>query len=129
LVYHLITGAVVMLQAERVLKRLRKICLTLPETSETTSWGHPNFRAGKKMFAALDEYQGQLCIAFKTTLEEQARLVKDERYFEAPYSGHLGWVCLKANGKIDWEELKPHLIASYRLVALKRMITALDGES
>ena len=113
---------------DRVLQQLRKVCLALPETSETISWGHPNFRAGKKMFAALDEYQGQLCIAFKTTLDEQERLVKDERFFEAPYSGHLGWVCFKADGKIDWEELKTYLVASYRLVALKRMITALDSQ-
>jgi predicted DNA-binding protein (MmcQ/YjbR family) len=115
-------------QADRVLERLRKICLALPETSETTSWGHPNFRAGKKMFAALDDYQGQLCIAFKTTLDEQASLVKDESFFEAPYSGHLGWVCYKATGKIDWKALKLHLVAGYRLVALKRMITTLDAD-
>jgi hypothetical protein len=28
-----------------VLQRLRDLCLSLPETSETDSLGHPNFRA------------------------------------------------------------------------------------
>ena len=27
--------------------RLRKLCLSLSETSEADSWRHPNFRAGK----------------------------------------------------------------------------------
>src|ERR1035438_10452052 len=31
-----------------VLEDLRALCLSLPETSERTSWGHPNFLAGKK---------------------------------------------------------------------------------
>jgi predicted DNA-binding protein (MmcQ/YjbR family) len=49
-----------------VLKRLRKVCLSLPETSETVKWGHPTFVAGQKMFAVLDEYRGRPCIAFRT---------------------------------------------------------------
>ncbi len=38
---------------EKALKRLRSICLALPEAVEIEAWGHPTFRAGKKMFAAL----------------------------------------------------------------------------
>ena len=31
-----------------ILQRLRLLCLSFPETSERSSWGHPNFRAGRK---------------------------------------------------------------------------------
>jgi len=38
---------------EATLARLRSLCLSLPETSETASWGHPNFKAGKKTFVEM----------------------------------------------------------------------------
>ena len=44
---------------------LQRACLGLPEVRETVKWGHPTFEAGKKMFAVLDKYDGQPCIAFK----------------------------------------------------------------
>jgi len=38
-------------RAQRVLKPLRKICLSWPETSEGKQFGSPVWRAGKKVFA------------------------------------------------------------------------------
>jgi hypothetical protein len=35
-----------------IVAKLRRLCLALPETSERASWGHPNFRAGKRTFVA-----------------------------------------------------------------------------
>jgi hypothetical protein len=37
--------------ARSPIDRLRKMCLSLPETFEKTSHGEPTFWAGKKMFA------------------------------------------------------------------------------
>src|SRR6266705_3197284 len=62
------------------LKKLREICLTLPETAETVKWGHPTFEAGKKIFAVLDHYYGQPCIAFRSSKEEQMKLLRDKRF-------------------------------------------------
>ena len=31
--------------------RLRRLSASLPETAEVEAWGHPTFRAGKKIFA------------------------------------------------------------------------------
>jgi hypothetical protein len=39
-----------------VLNRLREMCLSFPETKEVSSWGHPNFRAGKKTFATFETF-------------------------------------------------------------------------
>ena len=106
-----------------MLALLRKFCLPLPEVRETVKWGHPTFEAGKKMFAVLDHYDGKPCIAFRVSDDLRDAVLADERFSEAPYAG--GWVCL--NGKIDRGQVKELLVASYRLVALKRMIAALDG--
>jgi predicted DNA-binding protein (MmcQ/YjbR family) len=105
---------------------LRQVCLSLPEVRETVKWGHPTFEAGKKMFAVLDHYEGRPCIAFRAAPEKREALLPDERFFEAPYAARHGWVCLHADGPIDRTEVEELLRDSYRLVALKRMLSALN---
>jgi len=109
-----------------VLARLRKVCLPLPEVRETVKWGHPTFEAGKKIFAVLDRYDGRPCIAFRTPLDMVDELLADERFTEAPYAARFGWVCLNVEGPIDWDEVERLVQGSYRLVALKRMLAALE---
>jgi predicted DNA-binding protein (MmcQ/YjbR family) len=109
-----------------VLARLRKVCLQLPEVRETVKWGHPTFEAGKKIFAVLDRYDGRPCIAFRAPLDRVDELLADERFTEAPYAARFGWVCLNIEGSIDWAEVERLVQGSYRLVALKRMLAALD---
>jgi predicted DNA-binding protein (MmcQ/YjbR family) len=111
----------------QLLRRLRQICLSLPEAAETVKWGHPTFEAGKKIFAVLDNYHGQPCIAFRAPEDEQKKLLRDKRFFPAPYASAHGWVCLRAEGKLNWTEVRDLTVASYRLVALKRMLVALSG--
>src|SRR5271156_1068881 len=105
-------------QAE-LLHRLREICLNLPEVRETAKWGHPTFEAGKKMFAVLDHYEGRVCIAFLARPERRQEYIADGRFFAAPYPARHGWVCLHADGPLDWVEVEESLRDSYRQVALK----------
>ena len=109
-----------------LLNRLRKVCLSLPEAAETVKWGHPTFVAGRKMFAVLDEYGGRSCIAFRATPLRQAQLIRDQRFYAAPYAAAHGWVCMHADQAVDWKEVAELLHDSYRLVALKRMLDAMD---
>lgn len=111
----------------RVLKKLREICLALPEAAEVTAWGHPDFKAGKKTFAAFEHYKGKWVICFKTDLLFQRHLVDaDERFFVSPYWGKHGWVSLQVDARLDWGEVRALVSESYRLVATKKMIDALD---
>ena len=106
---------------------LRQICLGLPEVRETVKWGHPTFEAGKRMFAVLDQYEGRTCIAFRTSPEKRDALLTDKRYFEAPYAAGLGWICLHADVPFSRAKVQALLLESYRLVALKRMLSALNN--
>jgi hypothetical protein len=47
------------------LKKLRDLCLSLQETSERSSWGHPNFVAGKKAFVTFEFSDLRPSIAFR----------------------------------------------------------------
>ena len=111
--------------AERTLHTLRALCLGLPETSETSSWGHPNFKAGTRTFVAFERVQGRASIAFRLEPADVDRLLKRKIFFTTPYGRGL-WVSLWADGAIDWRGVTELVERSYRLVALKRMLRALD---
>jgi predicted DNA-binding protein (MmcQ/YjbR family) len=113
---------------DRALFRVRSLCLDLPEFQEVEAWGHPTFRAGKKMFAAFGEYEGELSLGMKVGFDRQEELLEDKRFFPTPYAAHQGWVSLRIDGDTDWEEVNGLLREAYRQVALKRMLKALDAE-
>jgi predicted DNA-binding protein (MmcQ/YjbR family) len=112
--------------ADRALQRVRKLCLSLPETSETNSWGHPNFRAGKRTFAAFEWIKGRPSIAFRLGPTDVGRLLRRKGFFVTPY-GQGRWVSLWADASVDWDLVGRLLERSYREVALKRMVGELDG--
>ena len=114
--------------ADEPLAHLRKVCLSLPETSETESWGHPNFRAGRRTFAAFEWIKGRPSIAIRLGADETDLLLSHHSdFFATPY-GRGYWVSIWADAELDWELLRSLVESGYRQVALKRMITALDDE-
>jgi predicted DNA-binding protein (MmcQ/YjbR family) len=115
------------MNANTALKKLRAICLGLPEANEVQTWGHPTFRAGKKSFAVLETFAGVLCLALNIGLDRRDELLLDSRFCETPYCGHRGWVSLKLNSETDWDDVRGLLLEGYRFVAVKRMVRALKG--
>jgi predicted DNA-binding protein (MmcQ/YjbR family) len=113
----------------QALKAVRAICLALPEASEVEAWGHPTFRAGKKMFAAFGAGAEGLTIGLKVGHDRQEELLRDDRFFPTPYAAHQGWVSLRLDGRTDWDEVRGLVREAYRQVALQRMLTALDANA
>src|SRR5262245_56844233 len=111
---------------EQTLQRLRELCLAFPESSERSSWGHPNFKAGTKTFAAFEPVKGRPSMAFRLNPTDVDLLLRRDGFFVTPYGRGL-WVSLWADGRIDWALVERLLDRSYRLVALKRMVAALGG--
>src|SRR5206468_8027221 len=114
---------------DKALKQVRSLCLALPEASEVEAWGHPTFRAGKKMFAAFGGEGNDLSLGLKVGFDRQEELLRDERFFPTPYAAHQGWVSLWINDETDWDEVKGLVREAYRQAALKRMLKALDEGS
>jgi predicted DNA-binding protein (MmcQ/YjbR family) len=109
------------------LAKVRAICLAFPESREVEAWGHPTFRAGKKMFAAFGGEAGDKSLGLKVGFERQDELLRDERFFPTPYAAHQGWVSLRIDGDTDWDEVSALAREAYRQVALQRMLKALDA--
>jgi predicted DNA-binding protein (MmcQ/YjbR family) len=112
------------------LQELREICLALPEAIEKETWGRPTFRAGKifAMFTPEDEHP--YALTFKPEAEEQAALAQDSRFFVPRYWGPYGWLSLDFSAaSVDWAEVAELVESSYRQIAIKRMLAALDSRS
>ncbi len=115
-----------MKKEDRVLQEVRRRCLSLPESSEVGSWGHPNFRAGKRTFVTFEWIKGRPSIAFRLNPTNVDLLLRRKGFFVTPY-GQGQWVSVWADGSVNRGLLGRLLEQSYRTVAIKRMIAALDS--
>jgi predicted DNA-binding protein (MmcQ/YjbR family) len=111
------------------LDRLRAICLSLPATKETFTWGHPNFRVGEKIFASFELHRGRDAVCFKTVEPIRLALLADERYFIPPYSGRFGWVACYLDRRVSWKKLEGLLHSSYRMVAPSRTLKSTTAKT
>ena len=110
------------------LAEVREVCLAFPEASEVEAWGRPTFRAGKKIFAVFTgDDDHQYSVVFKPEPDERVALLADARFYAPPYFGPGGWLALDLTAApVDWTEVAELMDGSYRQVALKRMLKALD---
>ncbi len=96
-----------------VFERLRRTCLSLPGTSEAVAWGHPNFKAGGRMFCALEIVKRRPSIALKASSADIKRVKAKDGYFSTPYGRNV-WVSRWLDGRIDWRELEGLVRKSHR---------------
>ena len=116
--------------AERkaVLDRLRSVCLALPETTERPSHGAPSFfvRDKKCFLMVLDDHHGdgRFAIWCAAPAGDQQLLVDAdaERFFVPPYVGHRGWLGVRLDRGLDWDELAGIVEDAYCTVAPKRLV-------
>ena len=114
-----------------ILRRLREICLALPETSERPSHGAPSFFVrDKKCFLMLwDDHHGDgifgiWCAAPPGNQELLVR-ADPQRFFRPPYVGHRGWLGVRLERDVDWDELTGIVEDAFATVAPKRLVDAL----
>jgi len=114
------------LTSTRTLERVRRLCLALPEAREALAWGHPVFKAGTKTFAAIELVDGRASVAFRLEPVDVDLLLQRKSFFATPYGRGL-WASAWADGPLDWPLVTSLVEQSYRVVALRRMVKALDG--
>ena len=115
---------------DAVVARIREICLGLPETSERLSHGAPTFFVrGKRAFVmVLSDHHGDGRFAVWCAAPDgmQKLLVEadPERFFVPPYVGHRGWLGVRLDRRLDWDELAGIVEDAYAEVAPPRLIEA-----
>jgi hypothetical protein len=112
---------------------VRRICLALPEVTERLSHGSPAwFVRGKKTLAMfVDDHHGDGILGIWCAAPEgvQGELVAQEpdRFFRPPYVGHRGWIGVRLDVDVDWDEVAGILADAFRCVAPKRLAATLDA--
>lgn len=113
---------------EEALDRLRAICLAFPESIEDGGVGDPSFKVRNKIFAMRHSFDERPSLWCKAPQGVQGILVgsNPERFFVPPYVGHHGWIGIRLDTELDWDEVADLVEESYRMTASKRLCTLLD---
>jgi len=109
------------------LEQIRAISLTLPEAIEKGGVAEHTFRVRDKIFAIYQDNHhddGRVALWCKAPPGLQDALVQTdpERFFAPPYVGRHGWIGLRLDGEVDWEEIADFVHDSYCMTAPKRLI-------
>jgi hypothetical protein len=112
--------------------RVRAICMALPEVTEKLSHGAPAFFAGKQ-FVMLwpdghhDHHFPHLWCAAPGGAQEAFVAGASQRFFRPPYVGHRGWLGVRLDGRVNWDEMEAICEDAYRVVAPKRLLSRLEA--
>jgi len=117
-------------ERERVLGRLREICTALPEVEERLSHGAPTFfvRGKRPFLMVLTDHHGDGRFAIWCAAGEGMQQVlveaNAERFFVPPYVGHRGWLGVRLDRGLDWNELGGLAEDAYAEIAPARLVAA-----
>lgn len=113
-------------------ERVRAICLSFPEATERISHGSPAFFVNRQ-FVALwpdghheDDFAHLWCAAPPGAQGELIAMDPD-RIFRPPFVGARGWIGVRLDGEVDFDEIERHLDDAYRAIATSRQIALLDA--
>lgn len=93
---------------KKLVERLRKICMALPDANERVSHGEPHWFAGKgKSFATLDNHHHgaehlSVWLPQPPGVQDDLLALDPQRFFRPPYVGGAGWVGVVLDTKPDW---------------------------
>jgi hypothetical protein len=123
------------IERDRVLERLREVCLGLPETSERLSHGAPTFfvREKRAFVMVMTDHHGDGRFALWCAAPEgmQKMLVEadPERFFVPPYVGHRGWLGVRLDRGLQWDEVAGIAEDAYAEVAPAKLVAEARRES
>jgi hypothetical protein len=118
--------------ASSVEARVRAICMALPEVTEKLSHGGPAFFVRKQFVAVWpnghhDNTFAHLWCAAPPGAQDELVSTEPDRFFRPPYVGVRGWLGVRLDRKVDWDEITAVCTEAYRTVAPKKLLIELDA--
>jgi predicted DNA-binding protein (MmcQ/YjbR family) len=99
---------------------IRRVCKSLPHTTETVQWEIDLvFKVGGKMYALAPLEPARVWLSFKCTPEDFAELTQQPAIIPAPYMARASWISLENADALPTGEVKRLLKQSYELVLAK----------
>jgi len=107
----------------RQIKRLRRVCLSIPGTLERISHGEPTFFTPKRVFAMFANNHhddGHVAVWLPAGPGVQEALIDDapQIYFRPPYVGPAGWVGVELS-RVDDDLLGSLIREAHHLMVAK----------
>lgn len=128
---------------DKIVDRLRTVCLRLPEAYEEPAWVGTRWRVRKYTFAhvltiesgrppayarAMDADGPAIAVTFRLPLSELDALAgSGHPYFRARWGRDVAGMVLDAD--VDWDEVAELLIESYCVLAPKKLVALVDRPS
>ena len=119
-------------RAQEALNHLKRICLALPEVSLRPSHQTPTFFIrDKKVLCHLGDNHhgdGRLALWCPAGPGVQSELTEREsdRFFVPPYVGHRGWIGVRLDIDVDWDEIRGIVTEAFRVAAPSALVQRLD---
>jgi hypothetical protein len=117
-------------EREETLAKLGEHCLALPETSERLSHGAPTFFVKEKraFVMVMTDHHGDgrfaLWCAAPDGMQKMLVEADPERFFVPPYVGHRGWLGVRLDRGLHWEEIAGITEDAYAEVAPPKLVEA-----
>jgi len=115
-------------EREAVLAKLREVCLGLPQTSERLSHGAPTFfvRDKRAFVMVMADHHGDgrfaLWCAAPDGMQSMFVETDPERFFVPPYVGHRGWLGVRLDRGLQWDEVAGIAEDAYAQVAPTKLV-------
>lgn len=117
---------------ETALTNLRRIAADLPEVNERPSHGAPTFflRDTRVVAALWDDHHRDGVVGLVAPAPDgvQAEVIAadPDRFYRPAYVGHRGWIGLRLDRDVDWDEVRAVVHDAYRQVAPAKLVARLD---
>ncbi|CAM5572459.1 MmcQ/YjbR family DNA-binding protein OS=Streptomyces glaucescens OX=1907 GN=SGLAU_28460 PE=4 SV=1 [Streptomyces glaucescens] len=103
---------------------VRRIALSLPDTTEKIAWSMPTFRVAGKMFATLPEEETSMAVRCPKVERDELVLAEPGKFWIAEHEAQFAWVRVRLAALEDEAELRDILADSWRQAAPSRLLDA-----
>lgn len=116
-------------EMQNVLRRLRAFLDQFPDVHETTHFGRPVFKTGKKTFLWTGFLNELPCVEVWVGKDAQSQYIANPRFAVPKYSGHNGWILFQSDFAENDDLVRKLIMESFRHFARKRTLKKLDAMS
>lgn len=108
---------------DQVHESFRKMALSIPGVIESKSYGTPSFKIKDKLLARFHEDGESLVLKMDLETRDFHIQINPETYYITDHYKQYPYVLVRLH-KVDFEELKGHLLRIWTSIASKRLLKA-----
>ncbi|AZS83751.1 MmcQ/YjbR family DNA-binding protein [Streptomyces griseoviridis] len=101
---------------------VRRIALSLPDTTEKIAWSMPTFRVAGKMFVTLPEEETSIAVRCPKEERDELVLAEPGKFWIADHEAQFAWVRARIAALDGEDELRDILADSWRQAAPQRLL-------